>query len=83
MITGQRIKERRQLLGMTQEELAALVHTTQKQISRYEGGFNDPRGQIIAALAQALHTSTDYLLGVVDTPHVYRGHTGVRILAED
>lgn len=72
MITGQRIKERRMLLGMTQEELADLVHTTQKQISRYESGMNDPKGQTIVALACALHTSADYLLGLSDDPYTLR-----------
>lgn len=63
-----RIKERRIQLGMSQEELAFKVGTTQKQISRYERGVNDPTGDVLAKLADALNTTTDYILGRTDSP---------------
>jgi transcriptional regulator with XRE-family HTH domain len=63
---SQRIRDRRKTLGLSQEELAALVGTNQTQISRYEVGENDPTGETLAALAKALQTTTDYLLGLTD-----------------
>lgn len=63
---GQRIAERRNYLQMSQEELAALLGTTQKQISRYENGRNDPTGEVLIKFARALDTSADWLLGLTD-----------------
>jgi transcriptional regulator with XRE-family HTH domain len=65
-IQSTRIRERRKTLGLSQEELAALVDTNQTQISRYEVGENDPTGETLAGLARALQTTTDYLLGLSD-----------------
>lgn len=66
-LNGTRIAERRLLLGYSQEELAALIGTSQKMISRYETGM-EPGASKVRALAQALNTSTDYLLGLTDNP---------------
>lgn len=65
-IHPQRIFQRRKQLGMSQEELAALTGTSQRQISKYETGKNDPTAGVLADLAQALQTTTDYLLGLTD-----------------
>lgn len=65
---GTRIKERRHALDMTQEDLAYATKMTQSQISRYERGENDPTGESISILAEALGTSSDYLLGGTDDP---------------
>jgi transcriptional regulator with XRE-family HTH domain len=65
---SERIKQRRIQLGMSQEELAFKVGTSQKQISRYERDRNDPTGEVLARLAHALNTTTDYILGITDSP---------------
>lgn len=65
---GPKIRERRLALGISQEQLGSLVQISQKQVSRYESGLNDPTGDMIIALAQALNTSADYLLGLTDDP---------------
>lgn len=65
---GLRIYQRRKALGLSQEELADRVGTSQKQISKYENGINDATGNVLAALARALDTTTDYLLGLTDDP---------------
>jgi transcriptional regulator with XRE-family HTH domain len=67
-IQATRIRERRQKVGMTQEELADRIGTNQRQISKYENGHNDPTADVLAALARALDTTTDWLLGLTDTP---------------
>ena len=49
--------------GKTQRELAKQVGTTGASISRYIKGDRVPKGPILANIAKALHTTTDYLLG--------------------
>lgn len=58
-----RIAERRKELGISQEELAAAIGTNQRQISRYERGDNDPTGEVLISLADALDTTIDFLVG--------------------
>lgn len=48
---------------MSQTELARAVNLTSAAISRYVGGNREPRSVILLAIAKALGTSTDYLLG--------------------
>jgi transcriptional regulator with XRE-family HTH domain len=72
--TFERIKKRRTQLKMSQERLADLVGTSQKQISRYETGENDPTGDVLASLARAMKTSTDWLVGLTDDPTIPGEH---------
>ncbi|HEX4345396.1 MAG TPA: helix-turn-helix transcriptional regulator [Solirubrobacteraceae bacterium] len=63
MPLGDRIKELRTELGLSQAELAQRVGTTDaRQISRYENGRITPSLDAIARLAQALDVSLDYLV---------------------
>jgi transcriptional regulator with XRE-family HTH domain len=68
LFTGKRISERRRQRNMSQEELAFHVATNQRQISRYERGENDPTGDVLVKIADALETTTDWLLGRTNTP---------------
>jgi transcriptional regulator with XRE-family HTH domain len=63
-VLGVRIKLRRTELGMTQSDLAELLKTNQKQISRYENGKQLPSAEVLTHLALDLDTTTDYLLGL-------------------
>ena len=49
--------------GKTQRELAEQVGTTEVSMSRYIKGDRVPKGPVLANIAKALHTTTDYLLG--------------------
>ncbi len=60
---GGRISELLEKNGMTQRELAEAVSVTEVSMSRYINGDRVPKGPIIANIARALHTTTDYLLG--------------------
>lgn len=80
-VHAERIRERRKQLRISQEDLADVLGTTQSQISRYEKGENDPTGEILAALASALETSADWLLGLTDD--VARPVTSKSDLSED
>jgi len=63
-----RICERRLQLGYSQELLGHLVGCDRRNISRYESGLREPDRETLVRLANALYTSTDYLLGRCDTP---------------
>ena len=47
----------------SQKQIAQLCHTTEASLSRYMRGDRIPKPEILANLATALHTTTDYLLG--------------------
>ena len=64
-----RIKEVREQLGLTQDELAERVGAEVLQIWRWENNKNKPSADWIANLAEALSVSADYLLGLSDEPN--------------
>lgn len=65
---GERLRDLRKALELSQEALAEILNTHQRQIWRWENGKNDPSGEEVAKLATALNVSTDYLLGLSDDP---------------
>lgn len=60
---GERISELLTKNGLTQRELAERVGVTEVSMSRYIKGDRMPKGPIVANIAAALHTTSDYLLG--------------------
>ena len=73
---GQRILSAIRSKGISQKELAAIIGATEGVISRYISGERDPKPEMIANIATALHTTSDYLLGIekddFDYPRVRR-----------
>ena len=67
---GRRIRELRQKMGWSQDNLAQRVGIRQKQISSYERGANVPSGDVLIALAKAFDVSLDYLAQIapLDAP---------------
>lgn len=63
MVIGQRIKELRLEMGMTQTQLSAIVGCTQSMIARWEKEECEPTASAILKLSEALECSCDYLLG--------------------
>lgn len=62
--TGERIKRRREELGMTQHELALkLGYTSDTTVSKLEGGANNLKQSKIKAIADALQTTPEYIMG--------------------
>ena len=47
---------------MTQKGLAEMIHTTEASISRYINNERLPKGDIVAKIAYALDTTSDFLL---------------------
>lgn len=59
---GERIRERRKQLGLTQEQLAELIDVTPQMISTAENGSKGVRPENIIKLSSSLNVSCDYLL---------------------
>lgn len=62
MNVGDRIKELRTQKQLTQSNLAEMVGLTYVQIGRYETYRSTPSSDILQKLAEALDTTTDFLM---------------------
>lgn len=60
---GEQIAKRLNEVGMSQRELADLIGITEVSMSRYIRGERTPDGINVAKIANALHTTSDELLG--------------------
>ena len=65
---GERIKNRRKQLGMSQSQLAFKIDSDSTVVSRWETNKVQISQKYMSKIAQALNTSTDYLLGDTDNP---------------
>ena len=63
MTFGERIQERRSILGMSQERLAELVGVSRQAVSKWEVGDALPDTDRLLPLARALGVTVDELLG--------------------
>ncbi len=66
MAVYRRIRELREDSDLSQREVAAYLHMAQPQYFRYEQGYRDVPTDVLIALADLYHTSTDYILGRTD-----------------
>lgn len=65
-ILGNRIRECRKEVNMTQNELADILKVQRQIVSYYETGDRTPDIYTLSTLAETFKTSTDYLLGLTD-----------------
>ncbi|MGF2943430.1 helix-turn-helix domain-containing protein [Enterococcus xiangfangensis] len=56
------IKQKRKELGLTQKELAKIVHTSQQAIARYETQKAEPSLEILQSLSEALGVPISYFI---------------------
>ena len=63
----QRVKEKRQELNLNQAELAKRAGLQAPSISQYENGIRNPSYEALIKLANALNTTTDYLVSGTKT----------------
>ncbi len=61
---GKRITETLQKRGMSQKELAVRIGVTEAVMSRYISGDREPKPDVLANIATAIHTTSDFLLGI-------------------
>ena len=78
---GKRISEILVKRNMAQKVLAERLDVSEGVISRYISGEREPKPDMIANLATALHTTSDYLLGIENEEFNYNGV--LRILARN
>jgi len=62
MHVGERIKELRTNLGLTQTDLAKKVGLTYIQVGRYETKKAVPSSDVLQKIAQTLNTTADFLM---------------------
>lgn len=68
MLYAQRLRELREAHGLSQTDIARVLHTTQSQISKWENGVSTMRTRYYVALAKYYNVSLDYIAGLTDTP---------------
>ncbi|MBW4435890.1 MAG: helix-turn-helix domain-containing protein [Pleurocapsa minor GSE-CHR-MK-17-07R] len=63
-IFGERLREAREALGLTQVQVAIMAGVNQVTINKFESGERDnPTLENLSKLAEALKTTPDFLLG--------------------
>lgn len=67
-IFNTRLREARDLRGLSQAQLAAKAKLPPASVSHFESGPRKPSFENLKALASALDVTTDYLLGRSDRP---------------
>ena len=69
-----RLREIMQEMGITQRALAVRLNISEAALSKYLNEDRQPRIELLANMATALNTTTDYLLGRDDNREFdYRG----------
>lgn len=63
---GKRIRLRRQILHLTQTQLAAMLGLTFQQIQKYENGDNRVSASRLWDISQVLQTTTDFYFEDID-----------------
>jgi transcriptional regulator with XRE-family HTH domain len=66
---GERLKDQRESLGLSQEDLAARLQLAQPSLADYENKKTEPSPALITRMAKELGVTTDYLLGLTDNRH--------------
>jgi transcriptional regulator with XRE-family HTH domain len=65
---GERLCQARERLRLSQAELARRIGTGSNQITRYENGQAEPSPMQLKRLARELGVTSDYLIGLADSP---------------
>lgn len=77
MIDGQRLRQLRETRGYTREQFVKKIDLGVAQLTRYERGESDATADVLARIAHALETTSDYLIGLTDDPSL-RDNDGLR-----
>ena len=70
-MTFTRLRDMREQHGWPQRAVASMLHISQRAYSYYESGNRAVPVEILSALADIYHVSTDYLLARTDNPTPY------------
>ena len=66
-----RIQEARKMRGLSQQDLADLMETSQAAVQRWESGARNPRVSTLKKIGDACNVSISFLLGMTDNPSVH------------
>lgn len=68
---GARIRQYRELRGLSQKELAEMINISNNRLSNWEQGINRPNADILASICKALEVSPSELLNIhLDTDNL-------------
>ncbi|WP_417904759.1 helix-turn-helix domain-containing protein [Candidatus Tisiphia endosymbiont of Micropterix aruncella] len=70
IIVGMRLKKRRIMLGISQQELSEAINLSVKQIQKYEDATTPIAGSILYFFAKILNVSIEYFLDITKTTEV-------------
>lgn len=83
MTRAERIKKRREELGLTQSELANRMGFKGKSsISKIESSGNKVTLKTVEKAANALNCSVSYILGMVDNPYMHRIQDEIMVIRD-
>ncbi len=82
MVAGQRLREARKKVNLTQEQLANIIGVKAAEISQYESNKRTPRWPTFNKLLDALNITADEVLGREMTVHDDEGYE-VKLAKED
>lgn len=71
MTIGERIKLKREALGLTQRELSEKLYVKRETVNQWESGTRQIKGDDVARLADALETTCDYILRGVEAEQLH------------
>ena len=76
---GRRLRQRRRLLGLTQEKLARAVNIRFQQIQKYESGANRVSASRLWSLSRALEVSIAYFFEGLNGTEPSEEHNGASV----
>ena len=79
---GSRMRERRIMLGLTQQQMAELIGVTYQQAHKYEKGINRIAAGRLFTIAQALGVDVGYFFDGMDSERTFKPTPQQRMLLE-
>lgn len=79
---GHRMRERRIMLGLTQQQMAELIGVTYQQAHKYEKGINRIAAGRLYQIANALGVDVSYFFDGMDQEESFRPSSQQRMLLE-
>ena len=79
---GARMRERRIMLGLTQQQMAELIGVTYQQAHKYEKGINRIAAGRLFTIAQALGVEVSYFFEGMETERAFKPTQQQRMLLE-
>ena len=79
---GARMRERRIMLGLTQQQMAELIGVTYQQAHKYEKGINRIAAGRLFTIAQALGVEVSYFFASLDDETAFKPTHSQRMLLE-